>query len=760
MSSICWLRFQCHILFLVSCCFSFLPFLSSQICNETPQSSAPFVEIIQTPSVDPQNHGSSLNLTCSAKLMNKRYSNPVYTRTQPCKIVWWFNRKKVKSCSRECSQAKGEMNCTLTLGGRENQLKVVGNFSCKASNGNYFCTLKRILLKHSFGIRTSQIAPVNRTAPTGCNSTFRCRTDGHPKPTTWIRNGSDSNILNETNPKINTTTDLEKGIRTSQIAPVNQTAPTSCNSTLRCRTGGHPKPTTWIRNGSDSNILNETNPSINTTTDPEKDASPLTNVMADSTHIGRVFAIAIPCIAVTLAICGLLYFLWYRKSRRRAKKCERDLRMSTYTDEEALLEMVYESPEDEDTVTFEQKTVESLNDTETNGSPGDDLGDKSKRELSPRHNADALPSSPPKPNEKFKGDERVECICILKGRDSGFDSSESSDNLFSDRKTIPNSRSSTISLGGHDIEENWQIDSQKLRVFDDEVLGEGEFGIVKKGHYGGRDVAVKQLKDTADVTENILSEIRILKQAGQHRNIVTFIGACINSGDTLLVIELITGESLLSFLKSKKVEFQTHQNDEYKNLNFGLNDRQLLNIALQIAFGMQHLHERKVIHRDLAARNVLIDQNNVVKVGDFGMARDISVDGIYTKTSDSKVPWRWLSIESLKDQVYTAFSDVWSYGILLWEIATYGGTPYPSIRTPDQLKKYLSSGVRMSRPENCCEVLYELMTSSWKENPSERTQFTDIARKLESCLNKVYERKYVNIKSGVGKCSDVEKMQP
>ncbi|XP_015758164.1 PREDICTED: fibroblast growth factor receptor 2-like [Acropora digitifera] len=175
---------------------------------------------------------------------------------------------------------------------------------------------------------------------------------------------------------------------------------------------------------------------------------------------------------------------------------------------------------------------------------------------------------------------------------------------------------------------------------------------------------------------------------------------------------------------------------------------------------MQHLHERKVIHRDLAARNVLIDQNNVVKVGDFGMARDISVHGIYTKTSDSKVPWRWLSIESLKDQVYTAFSDVWSYGILLWEIATYGETPYPSIRTPDQLKNDLSSGVRMSRPENCCEVLYELMTSSWKENPSERTQFTDIARKLESCLNKVYERKYVNIKSGVCKCSEVEKMQP
>ena len=118
---------------------------------------APFVEIIQTPSVDPQNHGSSLNLTCSAKLTNKRYSNSMYTRTQPCEIVWWFNGKKVKSCLRECAQAKGEMNCTLTLGGRENQLKVVGNFSCKASNGNSFCTLKRILLKPSFGEHVIQV---------------------------------------------------------------------------------------------------------------------------------------------------------------------------------------------------------------------------------------------------------------------------------------------------------------------------------------------------------------------------------------------------------------------------------------------------------------------------------------------------------------------------------------------------------------------------------------------------------------------------
>ena len=118
---------------------------------------APFVEIIQSPSVGPLNHGSSLNLTCSTKLTNKRYSNPWYTRTQPCKIEWWFNSEKVQSCSRKCSLAKGVMNCTLTLGSRENQLKAIGNFSCKASNGNSQCTLKRILLKPSFGEHVIQV---------------------------------------------------------------------------------------------------------------------------------------------------------------------------------------------------------------------------------------------------------------------------------------------------------------------------------------------------------------------------------------------------------------------------------------------------------------------------------------------------------------------------------------------------------------------------------------------------------------------------
>lgn len=113
-----------------------------------------FVEIIQSPSVDPVNHGSSLNLTCSAKL-KKKYINFPYKYEQPCKIDWFFNRTQVHSCSRECLHANGVMNCTLTLGERQNQPKGIVNFACKASNGHSQCTFRRISIgKHVIQVFT------------------------------------------------------------------------------------------------------------------------------------------------------------------------------------------------------------------------------------------------------------------------------------------------------------------------------------------------------------------------------------------------------------------------------------------------------------------------------------------------------------------------------------------------------------------------------------------------------------------------------
>lgn len=117
---------------------------------------------------------------------------------------------------------------------------------------------------------------------------------------------------------------------------------------------------------------------------------------------------------------------------------------------------------------------------------------------------------------------------------------------------------------------------------------------------------------------------------------------------------------------------------------------------------MASLH---VLHRDLAARNVLVCENRTIKVSDFGLSRDVYRDNVYYKTSSGKLPIRWLALESLTHQVYTTHSDVWSYGILLWEIITLGGNPYPGVQT-HELLDLLLKGYRMSCPSNCSPEMY------------------------------------------------------
>ncbi|XP_058815505.1 tyrosine-protein kinase Mer isoform X2 [Topomyia yanbarensis] len=165
---------------------------------------------------------------------------------------------------------------------------------------------------------------------------------------------------------------------------------------------------------------------------------------------------------------------------------------------------------------------------------------------------------------------------------------------------------------------------------------------------------------------------------------------------------------------------------EPASIEYVLDHKELHDFARQIACGMQHLEEKQITHRDLAARNILIDERKTLKISDFGLSRT----GIYVNTRNKKVPLRWLSIEAMRDNLYSSKSDVWAFGIVLWEIGTLGGYPYPTVSN-HELLSFLHNGCRLDRPEICTTDLYELMLNCWKADPEDRPSFHQINKSLQ-----------------------------
>ncbi|XP_064419146.1 proto-oncogene tyrosine-protein kinase receptor Ret [Latimeria chalumnae] len=302
----------------------------------------------------------------------------------------------------------------------------------------------------------------------------------------------------------------------------------------------------------------------------------------------------------------------------------------------------------------------------------------------------------------------------------------------------------------------WEFPRKNLVL--GKTLGEGEFGkVVKatafrlKGKAGYTTVAVKMLKENASPSElrDLLSEFTLLKQVS-HPHVIKLYGACSQDGPLYLIVEYAKYGSLRNFLReSRKVGPSYVGSDANRNSSYldnpderALTMGDLISFAWQISRGMQYLAEMKLVHRDLAARNVLVAEGRKMKISDFGLSRDVYEEDSYVKRSKGRIPVKWMAIESLFDHIYTTQSDVWSFGVLLWEIVTLGGNPYPGI-APERLFNLLKTGYRMERPENCTEEMYNLMLRCWKQESDKRPTFSEISKELEKMM--VKSRDYLDL---------------
>uniref|UniRef100_A0A672IQL2 Platelet-derived growth factor receptor alpha n=1 Tax=Salarias fasciatus TaxID=181472 RepID=A0A672IQL2_SALFA len=178
------------------------------------------------------------------------------------------------------------------------------------------------------------------------------------------------------------------------------------------------------------------------------------------------------------------------------------------------------------------------------------------------------------------------------------------------------------------------------------------------------------------------------------------------------------------------------------DLNEGLTTTDLLSFTYQVAKGMDFLASKNCVHRDLAARNVLLSQGKIVKICDFGLARDIMHDNNYVSKGSTFLPVKWMAPESIFDNLYTTLSDVWSYGILLWEIFSLGGTPYPGMVVDSSFYNKIKSGYRMSKPEHAPSDVYEMMMKCWNSEPEKRPSFQGLSENVASLLPSSYRRHY------------------
>ncbi|KAK3098941.1 hypothetical protein FSP39_024518, partial [Pinctada imbricata] len=254
----------------------------------------------------------------------------------------------------------------------------------------------------------------------------------------------------------------------------------------------------------------------------------------------------------------------------------------------------------------------------------------------------------------------------------------------------------------------WVIPSRDLQEI--ELIGHGEFGDVYKGLYKNQFVAIKQLKDKNRAAQAFLKEASVMTNL-RHPNLVQMIG--IVKGDMIkLVTEFMGKGNLVEYLRSRGRSV--------------IRKKDQIDFATDTCSAMAYLESKTLVHRDLAARNILINADNCAKVSDFGLAKygDFNTEG-------GKFPIKWTAPEALRDNKFSNKSDVWSFGILLWELYSFGRVPYPRIPLQDVVV-HVNGGYRMESPEGCPAEVYQIMLKAWNLDPDKRPMFKDILVELDN----------------------------
>ncbi|XP_074373003.1 serine/threonine-protein kinase STY46-like [Apium graveolens] len=283
------------------------------------------------------------------------------------------------------------------------------------------------------------------------------------------------------------------------------------------------------------------------------------------------------------------------------------------------------------------------------------------------------------------------------------------DMLMPDQVNIP--------IDGIDV---WEIDSKLLKF--EQKIAAGSFGELYKGTLHGQDVAIKCIKAeyiSAGVQKEFAQEVFILRKV-RHKNVVQFIGACTRSPRLCIVTEFMSGGSVYDFLHKQKGFFKFPA---------------ILKVAIDVSKGMNYLHQNNIIHRDLKAANLLMDENEVVKVADFGVARVQSQSGVMTAETGT---YRWMAPEVIEHKPYDHKADIFSFGIVLWELLT-GKVPYENLTPLQAAVGVVQKGIRPIIPTRTHPLIVELLEKCWQQDPSLRPEFSEIIMILLNIASMVGE---------------------